>query len=104
MRLMQCGECNAALAHLVISSAMLRLARPAILLWIARMLGSVEVASLSISLTMRSRLAGRPRCLPRASVALIPAVTRSLMSADSSSAMTPMMVNIARPIGLSVSI
>ena len=38
------------------------------------------------------------------SAALIPAVTRSLMSDDSSSAMAPMMVNIARPMGLSVSI
>ena len=36
--------------------------------------------------------------------ARMPAVTRSLMSDDSSSAITPMMVNIARPIGLSVSI
>jgi hypothetical protein len=34
----------------------------------------------------------------------MPAVTRSLMSDDSSSAIAPMMVNIARPIGLSVSI
>jgi len=33
----------------------------------------------------------------------MPAVTRSLMSDDSSSAMAPMMVNMARPIGLSVS-
>ena len=32
------------------------------------------------------------------------AVTRSLMSDDSSPAIAPMMVNIARPIGLSVSI
>jgi hypothetical protein len=34
----------------------------------------------------------------------MPAVTCSLMSDDSSSAMAPMMVNMARPIGLSVSI
>jgi hypothetical protein len=39
----------------------------------------------------------------RASAARIPAVTRSLISEDSSSAMAPMMVNIARPMGLSVS-
>jgi hypothetical protein len=35
--------------------------------------------------------------------AVIPAVTRSLMSEDSSSAIAAMMVNIARPMGLSVS-
>ena len=68
------------------------------------MLRSVEVASASISLTTRCGVGGRPRCLPRASAALMPAVTRSLMSDDSNSAMAPMMVNIARPIGLSVSI
>ena len=34
----------------------------------------------------------------------MPAVTRSLISDDSNSAMAPMMVNMARPIGLSVSI
>jgi hypothetical protein len=34
----------------------------------------------------------------------MPAVTRSLMSEDSSSAIAPMMTNMARPMGLSVSI
>jgi len=34
----------------------------------------------------------------------MPAVTRSLINDDSGSAMAPMMVNMARPIGLSVSI
>ncbi len=72
-------------ARLVISFTMLRLAWPAIFFWIARMLRSVEMASFSISLTMRSRVAVRPRCLPRTSAALIPAVTRSLMSDGSSS-------------------
>src|SRR5712675_1756054 len=48
------------------------------------MLRSVEVASASISLTTCCCVPGRPRCLPRASAALIPAVTRSLMSDDSS--------------------
>ena len=43
-----------------------------------------------------------PRCLPRASGARIPAVTRSLISEDSSSAMAPMMVNIARPMQIKV--
>ena len=60
------------------------------------------VASASISLATRGGVPGRPRCRPRASAALMPAVTRSLMSDDSSSAMAPMMVNMARPIGLSV--
>ena len=68
------------------------------------MLRSVDVASASISPMTRCGVAGRPRCLPRASAALMPAVTRSLISDDSSSAMAPMMVNIARPMGLSVSI
>ena len=74
-----------------------------IFLWIWRMLRLVDVASASISLTTRCGVAGRPKCFPRVSAALMPAVTRSLMSEDSSSAIAPMMVNIARPIGLSVS-
>jgi len=86
-----------------ISPTMLRLARPAILAWICRMLRSVDVASATISLTMCCGVGGLPRCLPRASAARIPAITRSLISDDSSSAMAPMMVNIARPRGLSVS-
>ena len=90
-------------ARLVISPTMPRLARPAIFFWIARMLRSVDVASASISLTTRYGVLGRPRCRPRAWAALMPAVTRSLMSDDSSSAIAPMIVNIARPIGLLVS-
>ncbi len=66
------------------------------------MLRSVDVASASISVMMRCDMAGRPRCLPRASAARIPAVTRSLISEGSSSAMAPMMVSIARPMGVSV--
>ena len=87
-------------ARFVISPTIPRLARPTIFLWIWRMLRSVAVASASISLTMRRFVAGRPRCLPRASAALIPAVTRSLMSDDSSSAIAPMMVNIYRTVGV----
>src|SRR5271163_2609758 len=60
------------------------------------MLRSVDVASVSISRTMRCWVTGRPKCFPRVSAALMPAVTRSLMSEDSSSAMAPMIVNIAR--------
>jgi len=90
-------------ARLVISPTMLRLARPAILVWICRMLRSVEVASATISLTTCCGVGGLPRCFPRAFAARIPAVTRSLISDDSSSAIAPMMVNIARPIGLLVS-
>lgn len=67
------------------------------------MLRSMDVASASISLTTRCGVAGRPRCLPRTWAAFIPAVTRSLMSDESSSAIAPMMVSIARPMGLSVS-
>src|SRR5271165_7078629 len=55
------------------------------------MLRSVEVASASISLTTRCGMAGRPRCFPRVWADLMPAVTRSLMSEDSSSAMAPIM-------------
>src|SRR3954453_3068327 len=54
------------------------------------------MARASISLMTRFGMAGRPRCWPRASAARMPAVTRSLMSEDSSSAIAPMMVNIAR--------
>jgi hypothetical protein len=67
-------------ARFVISPTIPRLARPPIFAWTCRMLRSVDVASASISLTMRCCIAGRPRCFPRASAALIPAVTRSLMS------------------------
>ena len=66
------------------------------------MLRSVVVASATISLTTCCGVGGLPRCFPRASAARIPAVTRSLISDDSSSAIAPMMVNIARPMGLSV--
>ena len=67
------------------------------------MLRSVEAASASISLMIRLDVAGRPWCFPRASAAFIPGVTRSLICDDYNSAMAPMMVNIARPMGLSVS-
>jgi hypothetical protein len=40
---------------------------------------------------------------PRARAAAMPALTRSEMSADSSSAIAPMIVNIALPMGLAVS-
>lgn len=53
-------------------------------------------------MTMRD-MGGHPRCLPQAAAAFMPTVTRSLMSDDSNSAMVPMMVNMARPMGLSVS-
>ena len=53
-------------------------------------------------MTMRD-MGGHPRCLPRAAAAFMPAVTRSLMSDDSNSATAPMMVNMARPMGLSIS-
>jgi hypothetical protein len=53
--------------------AWLLLALPAIFFWIAWTLRSVEVASASISLTTRCGVLARPRCLPRASAALIPA-------------------------------
>ena len=46
--------------------------------------------------------AGRDAC--RAAAAFMPAVTRSLISEDSSSAMAAMIVNMARPMGLAVSI
>jgi len=46
---------------------------------------------------------GRPTCFPRDFAAAMPAVTRSLMRDDSNSAMAPMMMNIALPIGLLVS-
>jgi len=48
-------------ARLVISPTIPRLARPAILLWIWRTLRSVDVASASISLIIRSGIAGRPK-------------------------------------------
>jgi hypothetical protein len=63
---------------------------------------SNDVASATISLTICCGVGGRPRCLPRASAARIPAVTRSLISEDSNSAMAPMMVNIARPMQIKV--
>ena len=66
----------------MISPTMLRLARPAILAWICRMLRSVKVASATISLTICGGVGGLPMCLPRASAARIPAVTRSLISDD----------------------
>jgi hypothetical protein len=88
----------------VISPITPRLALPAILVWIWRMLRSVEAARLSISLTVRAVTGGRPRCLPPAAAAFMPAVTRSLISDDSNSAMAPMMVNVARPIGLGESL
>ena len=43
------------------------------------------MASVSISRMMRCWVAGRPKCFPRISAAIIPAITRSLMSEDSSS-------------------
>ena len=54
----------------MISPTILRLARPAILAWICRMLRSVEVASATISLTTCCGVGGLPRCLPRASAAV----------------------------------
>ena len=45
----------------------------------------------------RGAIGGRPRRLSRTVAAFMPAVTRSLISDDSNSAMAPMMVNIARP-------
>ena len=54
------------LVRLVISPTIPRLARLAILFWMARMLRLVDVASASISPTTRGEVAGRPRCLPRA--------------------------------------
>ena len=66
----------AARARFVISPTIPRLARAAIFLWICRMLRPVDAASASISLTMRFDVDGRPRCFPRASAALMPAVTR----------------------------
>ena len=44
-----------------------------------------------------------PERFPRALAASMPVLTRSEMNADAHSAMTPMPVNIAWPIGLSVS-
>ena len=67
-------------ARLVISPTIPRLTWPAILAWIWRMLRSVELASVSISVTIQLGIVGRPRCFPRASAALMPAVTRSLIS------------------------
>jgi len=60
-------------ARLVISPTIPRLAWPAILARICRMLRLVDSASASISLTIRFGTAGRPRCFPRASAALMPA-------------------------------
>ena len=53
--------------------------------------------------TNRAGVVGRPNRLPRTRAAAIPAFTLSEMSDDSHSAMAPMMVNMALPIGLSVS-
>ena len=65
--------------------------------------GPVVAARASILPTTGGARGGLPMRSPRTRAAFIPAVTRSLISEDSSSAMAPMMVNIARPMGLSVS-
>ena len=59
------------------------------------MLRVVEAASVSISLTMGRATGGRPKRRPRAPAAFMPAVTRSLIRAASSSAMERL-VNMAR--------
>jgi hypothetical protein len=48
-------------------------------------------------------VAGRPSGFPRALAAAIPALTRAEINDDSNSAIAPMMVNMAVPMGLAVS-
>ena len=57
------------------------------------MLRSVESASTLISLTNAGASGGRLRCLPRTAVAFMPALTHSLISEDSLSAMAAIIVN-----------
>jgi hypothetical protein len=67
------------------------------------MLRPVVATRASIPVTTGGASGGLPIRFPRTRAAFIPAVTRSLISEDSSSAMVPMMVNIAQPLGLSLS-
>ena len=58
------------------------------------MLRLVESASFLISLTNAEASGGRPRCLPRTAAAFMSALTRSLISEDSNSAMAAIIVNM----------